>query len=273
MDELAKVSVSTTSRKEKACPVGQAFFILSISLGFPVNQPFLHTLGGICVIMKMRIQRKDPELKNTKTALISVALLVSLTMSGCSSSSTSTSASSEPSPDMATPSVEAQQPLPTVDVTNQPIETGQEVSTKLNDSDEEAKLLVYLIEEEKLAHDVYSELSTLWGSRVFSNILQSEVSHQGQVLALLEARAISDPRSAEVGVFTNATLQNLFNELVAKGSKSTKDAFEVGVAIEELDIQDITEMLGKTLSTDVIATLERLRAASENHLRAFNRQL
>lgn len=223
--------------------------------------------------MKMRTQRKDPELKNDKPALISLALLVSLTLSGCTTSSNDVSATDETPTLAVTASAIPEQPLPTVDVTQQPIETGQEVSTKLNDSTEEAKMLVYLIEEEKLAHDVYSELSALWGSKVFSNILQSEVSHQAQVLPLLEARAIADPRSSQIGVFTNTTLQKLFDELIAKGSKSAKDAFEVGVAIEELDIQDITDMLGKTLSSDVITTLDRLRAASENHLRAFNRQL
>jgi hypothetical protein len=108
---------------------------------------------------------------------------------------------------------------------------------------------------------------------VLSNILNSEINHQDQVLALLVAREIADPRSSQVGVFQNAQLQKLYDELIAKGSKSVKDSFEVGVAIEELDIADITEMLAETLESDVISVLERLRSASENHLRAFNRQL
>ena len=163
--------------------------------------------------------------------------------------------------------------MPEVDVTAQPIETGVETSTKIVAKDESADLLEFLIEEEKLAHDIYQELGAIWGSQVFSNILQSETSHQDQVMALLAARQIQDPRSATVGVFNNPDLQKLYDDLLAKGRLSIKDAFEVGVIVEERDIADITEMLAGTLDADVIATLERLRNASENHLRAFNRQL
>lgn len=133
--------------------------------------------------------------------------------------------------------------------------------------------LVYLIEEEKLAHDVYSAMFDLWGSRVFGNILQSEATHQSQVLTVMETRDIDDPRSAKAGVFVNADLQSLYNELIAKGSMSAVDAYEVGVAIEELDIDDITKMLATAKDADVIAMMENLRKGSENHLRAFNNQL
>ena len=133
--------------------------------------------------------------------------------------------------------------------------------------------LVYLIEEEKLAHDVYSAMFDLWGSRVFGNILNSEETHQSQVLTVMNTRDITDPRSSKVGVFQNAELQSLYNDLIAKGSKSAVDAYEVGVAIEELDIDDITKMLATAKDADVIAMMENLRKGSENHLRAFNNQL
>ena len=133
--------------------------------------------------------------------------------------------------------------------------------------------LVYLIEEEKLAHDVYSAMFDLWGSKVFGNILKSEETHQSQVLSIMNTRDIDDPRSSKSGVFMNAELQSLYNELIAKGSKSAVDAYEVGVAIEELDIDDLTKMLASAKDADVIAMMENLRKGSENHLRAFNNQL
>ena len=43
-------------------------------------------------------------------------------------------------------------------------------------------LLLYLIEEEKLAHDVYTKMYELYGVRVFGNILSSEQAHQSRVL-------------------------------------------------------------------------------------------
>jgi hypothetical protein len=39
------------------------------------------------------------------------------------------------------------------------------------------------------------------------------------------------------------------------------------------DIADITTQLATATDSDIVATLERLRTGSENHLRAFNRQL
>ena len=199
------------------------------------------------------------------------AVLLMASLAGCSSvvndEAAAPSASASQAPNVASIA------LPEVDVTAQPIETGVETSTKIVAKDESADLLEFLIEEEKLAHDIYQELGAIWGSQVFSNILQSETSHQDQVMALLAARQIQDPRSATVGVFNNPDLQKLYDDLLAKGRLSIKDAFEVGVIVEERDIADITEMLAGTLDADVIATLERLRNASENHLRAFNRQL
>jgi len=134
-------------------------------------------------------------------------------------------------------------------------------------------LLLYLIEEEKLAHDVYTVMYQTYGARVFGNILNSEQTHQSRVLALLEARGIADPRSTELGEFTNPELQSLYDQLIAQGKQSAEEAYKVGVAIEEKDIADITKQLATATDNDVVSTLEALRMGSENHLRAFNRQL
>ena len=139
--------------------------------------------------------------------------------------------------------------------------------------DETALLLTYLIEEEKLAHDVYTVLYEEYGSKVFGNILKSEAKHQDQVLNLLDDFGVEDPRSSEVGVFNDPELQALYDTLIEKGMLSEQDAFEVGVMIEEKDIADITSQLASASDESVITTLEKLRSGSENHLRAFNRQL
>lgn len=146
----------------------------------------------------------------------------------------------------------------------------QTITDKIPSTDDQ---LIYLIEEEKLAHDIYSKLYEQYGARVFGNILDSESTHQSRVLSLLEARGIKDPRSAEIGAFTNNDLQSVYNELLEKGMRSEADAYEVGVLIEERDIADITAQLAIAKDDDVISTLEALRSGSENHLRAFNRQL
>ena len=175
-------------------------------------------------------------------------------------------------PEVVTPSASASaEASATPQVTSEPKAPVVDKGVATADATEEQ--LIYLIEEEKLAHDVYSEMFDLWGSRVFGNILNSEETHQSQVLTVMNTRDITDPRSSKVGVFQNAELQSLYNELIAKGSKSAVDAYEVGVAIEELDIDDITKMLATAKDADVIAMMENLRKGSENHLRAFNNQL
>lgn len=152
-----------------------------------------------------------------------------------------------------------------------PDETTPEAVTANKQSQDE--LLLYLIEEEKLAHDVYTVMYEQYGANVFGNIFKSEQNHQGQVLTLLQARNIADPRSSERGVFSNPELQALYDQLITQGKQSTAEAYKVGVAIEEKDIADITTQLATATDSDIVATLERLRTGSENHLRAFNRQL
>jgi hypothetical protein len=164
------------------------------------------------------------------------------------------------------------QPAGSNNTVNQTNSTQAKVSATLAGKSVEDQL-VYLIEEEKLAHDVYTVMHEKYGARVFGNILQSESTHQGRVLTLLEARNIADPRSSEVGVFKNKDLQTLYDQLIEQGNKSAEEAYRVGVAIEEKDIADIGTMLATVSDDDVVSALESLRSGSENHLRAFNRQL
>jgi hypothetical protein len=137
----------------------------------------------------------------------------------------------------------------------------------------QAEMLVYLIEEEKLAHDVYKYMYDKYGSQVFGNILKSEINHQDEILKLLQQRNISDPRTGVVGVFNNKELQELYNQLIKQGDISSNEAYKVGVIIEEKDIADIEKQLSTTKDQQIIDTLTSLKNASENHLRAFNRQI
>jgi hypothetical protein len=155
-----------------------------------------------------------------------------------------------------------------------PSKTTQVAATSPETPEEKTKnQLLFLIEEEKLAHDVYTVMFQKYGASIFGNILESESTHQEKVLSLLQARNIPDPRSSEIGVFTNSDLQSFYNTLITQGNQSITEAYKVGVIIEERDIADINVQLATTSDDDVISTLEALRKGSESHLRAFNRQL
>jgi hypothetical protein len=137
-------------------------------------------------------------------------------------------------------------------------------------STEEAADLQFMREEEKLAHDVYVTLYETWGLRVFDNISRSEQQHTDAVAYLLDRYDISDPAAGNnLGTFTDAKLQALYDQLMAQGSKSVTDALKVGAAIEEIDILDLQKRLAETDNADIERVYNSLLAGSENHLRAF----
>ena len=137
-------------------------------------------------------------------------------------------------------------------------------------SPEEAADLQFMREEEKLAHDVYVTLYEKWGLRVFANISRSEQQHTEAVAYLLDRYDISDPAAGnDLGTFTDAKLQALYDQLVAQGSESVTDALKVGAAIEEIDILDLQERLAATDNAAIERVYNSLLAGSENHLRAF----
>jgi hypothetical protein len=133
--------------------------------------------------------------------------------------------------------------------------------------------LIFMREEEKLAGDVYRYFYDLWGSSVFQSIASSEDSHTAAILTLLDLYGIPDPFMSEAGIFQNADLQALYDQLTAQGSQSLKDALLVGAAIEEIDILDLERNIAATDQADIIMTYENLLSGSENHLRAFVRVL
>lgn len=141
-------------------------------------------------------------------------------------------------------------------------------------SPEEYASLIFMREEEKVARDVYIVLYQRWGNRIFSNISRSEETHMSAILALLDRYSIPDPvGSNTVGVFTNADLQQLYDQLVARGSTSLIEALRVGVLIEETDITDLTSALSVVDNRDIIFVYSNLLSGSQNHLTAFTRNL
>jgi hypothetical protein len=105
------------------------------------------------------------------------------------------------------------------------------------------------------------------------NISVSEQQHMDAVDGLIQRYGLTDTTPAEPGQFTIPELQTLYNELVVWGNTSLADALSVGVAIEELDIADIQEMLDATREKPIRRVLSNLQAGSYNHLDAFTRAL
>lgn len=134
----------------------------------------------------------------------------------------------------------------------------------------EAAGLVYMREEEQLAHDVYVVSATLWAPPIFSNIASSEATHSAAVKTLLDRYQVADPLSGlPNGTFKTPAFQALYDRLVAASRISLIEALKVGAEIEELDIRDISAQMASADNKDILMVYTNLLAASRNHLRSF----
>jgi hypothetical protein len=140
-------------------------------------------------------------------------------------------------------------------------------------TDKEVASLQKMKEEEKLARDVYSALYQKWGSQVFSRISLAENNHLNAIINLLKYYGEADTLVEETGIFTDANVQSLYNDLLKQGSVSIEDGYKTGALIEEMDIKDLKDAIAETANTNIVLVYENLERGSRNHLRAFNKQL
>ncbi len=134
---------------------------------------------------------------------------------------------------------------------------------------DEQDWLIFMREEEKLARDTYMYLYAKWRSPLFRTIACSEQHHVAVLNTRLDRYGIPDPNMNTPGRFTNATLQDLYNNVTVQGSISWTEALRVGIIIEEKDISDLTDAIAATEQSDVKTLYGNLRAVSYNHLAAF----
>lgn len=141
-------------------------------------------------------------------------------------------------------------------------------------SQAEAASLLFMREEEQLAHDVYAVSATLWPPPIFANIAASEATHSSAVKTLLDRYALPDPLlGLPNGTFKTPSFQSLYNALVSASRVSLIEALKVGVQIEELDIRDITAQQTAIDNADILNVYDNLLRGSRNHLRAFMKVL
>ena len=132
--------------------------------------------------------------------------------------------------------------------------------------------LKYMVEEEKLARDVYTVLAKTAAYPKFRNIANAEQFHMDQLSIVLENYGIWNPTlNRKPGVFFNKELAALYKTLITKGQLSALDAIQVGIIIEEKDIADLTAMEALITQEDIQFVVNYLTAGSINHLAAFKR--
>ncbi|MCC9601082.1 DUF2202 domain-containing protein [Stieleria sp. JC731] len=132
--------------------------------------------------------------------------------------------------------------------------------------------LLRMREEEKLARDVYTHLAKTSTLPIFRNISRAESQHMQAIERLLRGGG-GEVFNDNPGVFAFADYRQLYETLVASGSRSSLDALKVGAKIEEMDIADLRQVLNQTNDPQVRQVLQHLMHGSQNHLRAFASQI
>lgn len=131
--------------------------------------------------------------------------------------------------------------------------------------------MLYVLEEEKLAGDIYEAFYDLYGAQIFDNIAASEDNHfdamlnQAELLGIDTDVFVFEP----AGTYVNPEVQELYDTLYEYGSTSLEAALEVGVIIEETDIADLKAAAEDVAGTQLESVYDSLLAGSMNHLEAF----
>jgi len=133
-------------------------------------------------------------------------------------------------------------------------------------------MLIRLYEEEVLAHDLYVELGKKHPDIMpFQNIPHAEQRHTEIMASVLEDRGISIPKPDKGSRFVSKGLDATYKKWLKEGRKSEQGACRVGVRLEDHDIADLQEATVKL--PELKDTFDHLIFCSENHLRAFHRNL
>jgi hypothetical protein len=129
--------------------------------------------------------------------------------------------------------------------------------------------ILFIREEEKMARDVYLDLYEKEKLPIFMNIANSEQNHMDSMKILIDRYGLQDPVREERGLFTNQTLQALYDEQTEIGKRSLKDALGAGATVEEINILDLEEQIDNTDREDILVIYEGLLTGSKKHLRSF----
>ena len=137
----------------------------------------------------------------------------------------------------------------------------------------ERQSLLYMVEEEKLARDIYLTLYDKWQEPLFKTIATSEERHMEAIQNILDRYGVDYSLSDSIGVFENSELQQLYNTLVQQGESSVEDALKVGALVEETDIADLQKAINETDKKDIQRVYTNLMNGSFHHLKAFTSTL
>lgn len=141
--------------------------------------------------------------------------------------------------------------------------------------------LSFTRDEERMALDLYTlfadeyELPGRGVGRnsvtIFSNIADSETTHTTTVLAKLKDYCLPDPAwHMDDGEYVVPAIQDLYDAWEADGLVDVDGALQVGIELEQRDIDDLEALIAKENPADIEAVYVNLCEGSLNHWAAFS---
>ncbi len=145
-------------------------------------------------------------------------------------------------------------------------------------SNDTLETINYMLNEEKLAHDLYISLYELYPNLFqLQNIAErSETKHENLVSQLADKYGVENDSNLSVGEFGLSEINGLYDTLYDLGKNSAVDALKVGCMVEVTDINDLDTDIAiaqEDGALDVLTVFTSLRDGSYNHYWAFNKAL
>jgi len=134
--------------------------------------------------------------------------------------------------------------------------------------------LLLILQEEKVAYDFYSAMFEKYNHVVFQNVMSAEKTHQEHVMSLIKELNIDATGvSQNAGEFSDKDIIYMFDLLMRTGNSSFTDALLASARYEEKDISDLRKNYSNAENETIKALYNCLDKASQNHLKAFVKNL
>jgi hypothetical protein len=134
--------------------------------------------------------------------------------------------------------------------------------------------IILLQEEAKFAYDLNSALYGMHTTLpLLLNISDSAKISMKIDDVILVRYTIPDPESQKAGVFTNPSLQQMYNNDLNTGLSSAADALKMSAQAADMNAADLTAAIGRTDNNDLIYIYNQQLALARNDLRQLSQAL
>lgn len=137
-------------------------------------------------------------------------------------------------------------------------------------------IVLYLLEQEKLAHNFYSILDTIWVTEIFNRVASEERIHMQKLSIVAYDFMIEVPshfNEYPLGQYSNPYLRALYPQLLQEANFSLEDAYRVSANLEERKIIDLKAALKQPNFESEALTYKALLLGAEDNFKLFIRAL